>query len=196
VQTEREQAVLAFQRKSFKTGEMEWASLLNTNKAMIYKGEFGRVLAAEEKRTIVRFANPERTVIVYRGNEKKKDGEDEDDKEEEENDKKDAGTGCQLDLGYAATTHRMQGSQAKVIIYCLDQYPGASGSHGVCDRSHLYTGISRASACCFLVGMKHVADAICGKQFIWRRKTFFVEILRDLAARSGVSLAINEEGLW
>lgn len=173
--------------------EMEWAP--TKDKVLIFKGEFGRVLHAEPTKTVVRFLAPERTVMIYRGATKGEEKDEGDGDEGEENgngngkDKKGGGgTGCNLELGYAVTTHRLQGSQQKLIIYCLDEYPGATGPHGVCSREHLYTGISRASKACFLVGMKHVADEMCLKLAIANRKTFMAQDIRALAEKAGVKL--------
>jgi exodeoxyribonuclease V alpha subunit len=181
------------------------------DKHLICNGDIGRVLLAEERRTVVEFFNPQRIVMIPRGR-KNANGEtekkNEDDKEPDKPDVKANGrqdakkeeekadTGCDLDLAYAVTVHKSQGSQWPVIIYCLDEYPGATGDHGIVDRAHLYTGISRAQKACFLVGQMHVAYSVCRKSFIGRRKTFMVELIRELAAKEGVRLRIKESELW
>jgi len=208
VQRDKEQAPLAEQRMDRKTGQSDWKA--TDVKVTVYKGEFGRVILAEEKRTIVRFENPERVVLMYRASGKKKDEGDGEEKEEDEENgdkERDSGTGCNIDLGYCVTVHYMQGSQQKLIIYCADEWPGATGSHGVVDRAHVYVGFSRHTEACFVVGLKHVVNAVCQRQFIWRRKTFLREILAELAAKAGVKLnspavsivsqaIVAEEDLW
>ena len=183
--------------------------MTNDTKHLICNGDIGRVLLAEERRTVVEFANPRRVVLIPRGRRNgDADKESEDEKEPAKPDTKANGkqdapkeeeradTGCDLDLAYAVTAHKMQGSQAPVVIVCIDEYPGASGECGVCDRAWLYTAISRAQRACFLVGMKHVADGMCRRQFIGRRKTFMCETIREMAKRDGVRLRIEEGELW
>jgi hypothetical protein len=191
VQREKEQVSVAEQRKDWKTKSMEWRAV-NGEKTTIYKGEFGRVLFAEERRTVVQFFNPDRTVLIYRSSGSKKNVDD-DEAESNEEDKEESTTCCNMDLGYAVTVHYMQGSQQKLVVYCIDEYPGASGQYGVCDRAHFYVGASRHTVACFMVGMKHVADAICAKRFIWRRKTFLADLIRGYAAKSGVELGTPRE---
>ena len=175
----------AVEKKDRKTGAMDWAAD-NETKFMVANGDIGVVLFAAERKTVVQFDSG-RTVIIFRGATAK--DEDDDGKDGNgANDDSRTQTGCDLVHAWAITTHKSQGSQWPIVIYVLDEYPGASGQHGVMSREHLYTGISRASKATFLVGLKGIADSICHKQFIQRRKTFTKEILRDMAAKAGVTL--------
>lgn len=188
--------------------EGRWTT--NDDKHLVCNGDIGKVLLAEEKRTVVEFFNPQRIVMIPRGRKNangdadKESGDKEPDKPDvKANGKQDAkkeeekaDTGCDLDLAYSISTHKSQGSQFPIVIYCLDEYPGATGQYGVVDRAHLYTGISRAQKACFLVGQMHVAHSVCRRSFIGRRKTFMVELIREMAAKEGVRLRIKESELW
>lgn len=185
-----------------------WAT--GEEKAAIANGEIGRVIHAEEKKTVVVFPSFAKPLLVLRGGKAADDVDAADDdgpetrgehakangKSDPQKAKETTDTGCDLDLAYAISTHKSQGSQFPIVIYCLDEYPGASGEFGVMSREHLYTGISRAQKACFLVGMKHVADAVCRKVFLNHRKTFMVEIIRETAGKAGIRLSINESNLW
>lgn len=122
-------------------------------KLYVANGEIGRVLQDYPNRMEVVFSSPRRTVLVPKGN----DGE----------------TDC-FDLGYAISGHKCQGSEWPVVIVALDDYYGAKM---VCDRSWLYTAISRAKGVCILVGQESTAKEFCREQKIHGRKTFLVERL-------------------
>jgi hypothetical protein len=137
----------------------------------VANGEFGRVYRVEEKKTWIEFSNPTRKVVVGRAplNPKAKGGEDE--KEDA------AGTGCDIDLGYAVTCHKMQGSDCDYVIVGLDEYPGATGKFGICKREWSLTSISRARTACFLVGLRQTLRIQCSETALDKRKTFLRELI-------------------
>lgn len=53
-----------------------------------------------------------------------------------------------LDLAYALTVHKLQGSQAKLILFVLDKV----GRKGFISRNMIYTGITRSKEGCYMVG--------------------------------------------
>lgn len=83
-------------------------------------------------------------------------------------------SGCDFDLAYALSVHKSQGSEWPVALVVIDDYPGAKW---VCDRSWLYTAISRAKKRCVLIGQKSTAETMCRKQSINNRKTFLRELI-------------------
>ena len=79
---------------------------------------------------------------------------------------------------FAITVHKSQGSEWPCVIVLLD--PSA---HSVCDRSWLYTAISRAKMRCILMGDKMTADRFCRKASVNQRKTFLAEQIARESAR-------------
>jgi len=118
-------------------------------RAYVANGELGRIIEIEPKSYICELSAPKRVIRIPRGE-----------------------SGCSWDLGYALSCHKSQGSEWPVVIVMIDSYPGAKR---VCSREWLYTAISRAKKMCYLVGKKSVADQMCKRTAIDKRKTFLRE---------------------
>jgi exodeoxyribonuclease V alpha subunit len=144
-----------------KNGEQEDTYVAN--------GEIGRVIAVEEKRLIVELSISGEEIVVPRGKSAKSSSDDDD-----------GATGCNWDLAYALSVHKAQGSEFPIAIVILDEY---SGARRVCSREWLYTAKSRAKQHCYLIGKRHVADAMCRVQSINKRKTLLRERLQLVMAQ-------------
>jgi exodeoxyribonuclease V alpha subunit len=75
-------------------------------------------------------------------------------------------------LAYGISLHKAQGSDWPWTIIMIDDYPGA---RRICDRSWIYTAISRAKTKCILIGNKKTAFAMSRFSNIHKRKTFLRE---------------------
>jgi exodeoxyribonuclease V alpha subunit len=121
-------------------------------------GEVGLVTAIEDNEIRIKLELPERYVAIPFKRETNPSGE--------------SGSAGYWDLAYALSVHKYQGSECPVVYTILDDYPGAQR---VCDRSWIYTAISRARNQCHLVGRFETANAMCRTQSILKRKTFLKE---------------------
>lgn len=148
-----------------------WNTAAKDGKVYVANGEAGRVLAVFPRYTIARLWMPDRIVRIPRGESfTNEDGE-------EEN------TGCSWDLAFAMSVHKSQGSQWPVVITIADAYPGA---RMLCDRSWLYTALSRAETLAITIGQRDVLDDMCRKSHIWQRKTFLRETIAALQQQSAI----------
>jgi hypothetical protein len=139
----------------------------------VANGELGKVLDIKEKRMFVQLWAPDRIIVVPRG---KADSKSDDSESDDA-----GGTGCNFDLAYAITSHKSQGSEWPWVLAMIDEHGGAKR---ICDRSWLYTVISRAREYCGLIGQESTAQAMCRKSHVAKRKTFLREwILRLKAER-------------
>jgi ATP-dependent exoDNAse (exonuclease V) alpha subunit len=129
----------------------------------VANGELGRVVEDSPTKMIVEFLHPRRVVLVPKVGGSSEDGDAE-------------GSAANFDLGYAISVHKSQGSEWPVVIVALDD---SGGARMVCDRSWIYTAISRARKACFLVGQLSTIEAMCRRQKIGQRKTFLVERFQD-----------------
>ena len=129
------------------------------NEVFVANGEIGKVIEFTPKHVTIELPTPFRVIQVPRYGE--------------------GGIG-QWDLAYALSVHKFQGSEQKLIAAVLDTSPGA---RMVCDRSWIYTAISRAQDQCKLVGLPETARRMCRVQKINQRRTFLAD--RIALERSG-----------
>jgi ATP-dependent exoDNAse (exonuclease V) alpha subunit len=135
----------------------------------VANGELAEVVAVFPNYIVARLTCPDRLVRIPNGQTfENEEGE----SVQSEND---------WDLAYAISAHKSQGSQFPVVITVADAYPGA---RMLCDRSWLYTALSRAETLGITVGQREVLDGMCGKSHMWARKTFLVESIRELQKQS------------
>jgi ATP-dependent exoDNAse (exonuclease V) alpha subunit len=121
----------------------------------VANGDMGRVLAVSSSSVVVRFFAPDRVVRV------RTIGEDTDDR--------------LLELGYAATSHKMQGSESRVVIVMIDDSPRAAM---VASREWVYTAISRTKEMCALIGDIDVMRRWCDTASLPGRQTLVRPMLR------------------
>lgn len=121
-------------------------------KAWIANGEIGYVEEVGTGHIVVRFEQPTRTVkIPTRGD--------------------DAGS---IELAYAITTWKAQGSEWPIILMMIDS---SGGARWIGSRELIYTGISRARNWCMTIGDIRAIDAQCRRVSLRARKTFLSERL-------------------
>lgn len=145
-----------------------WNKQQKDGKVYCANGEQAKVLAVQPNYTTARLWLPDRIIRIPKGNEQSEDGEP-------------IGNGCSWELAYALSVHKSQGSQWPVTITVADSFPGAKM---LCDRSWLYTALSRAETLGITVGQRGVLDDMCRKSHLWNRKTFLVESIMDLQRQS------------
>lgn len=143
----------------FHSSSLDDTAKNDRDEVYVANGELGRVVSCDDRGMTVQLEAPARTIQVYFSQE----------------------GGSTFELGYALSVHKSQGSDWPWVIVMLDEYPGA---RMVCDRSWLYTAISRAKLKCWLVGKRQTAMRMCKTSKIWHRKTFLKErILMEKSKR-------------
>ena len=137
--------------------------------AYVANGEFCEVVAVNENITLARVEGGTQIVKIVMS---KKRTEEEDDEGGESGE-----SGNKFELGYAVTCHKMQGSEAPVVIIMADPDAGM-----VAFREWWYTAISRGAAVCYIIGLPSVVDRQRAKQAINSRQTFLRQILAEMQA--------------
>ena len=155
----------------------------NTSEEYVANGEIGRVIGVSATRTVVKFVGPDRLIGIKHGK-LKEVSEGEEQAASDEGSSK--GPGCDFDLAYAVTCHKMQGSEAPIVIIPIDGYAGAKR---IACREWWYTAISRARQLCVLIGKRSVIDQGCRNVSLQRRRTFLKELLTPAATMETAEVA-------
>jgi exodeoxyribonuclease V alpha subunit len=115
-------------------------------KARIANGDIGYVVRSLPRSVIVRFESHPDEIVAPLG----------------------IGRGT-LDLGYAITCHKAQGSQFPLTMVVLGD---GFRDHMVLSREWLFTGVTRAQQLAMLVGPESALKTAAKKTSIWDRKSF------------------------
>ena len=117
---------------------------------LVVNGDMGSVtgILEEKKKILVQFDNPERTVSIPLRKHN-------------------------LLLAYCVTCHRMQGSEAPVVVIPFHSVQGFYMT-----RKWVYTAISRAKEICITVGQINAIEKAVAKDTDDRRRTLLVEKLK------------------
>lgn len=144
----------------------------------IAKGEFGRVVVSETAKVQVLFDGQEKPVVVpfWNVGVQKADDLENATSVEESSEGGDDDAGNKINLAYACTTHKLQGSETKVAIVMIDESRGAKA---ICTKEHFFTGISRGKVATFGIGKESVAQEFCRRSSLTGRKTFLAELIRE-----------------
>jgi len=128
-------------------------------------GDLARIMAIFPRYLIARLWFPNRMIRIPLGQSfENEEGEEE------------SGS-CNFELAYALSCHKAQGAEFPVVITIADDFPGA---RMLCDRSWIYTALSRARILSMTLGQRETIEGMCRKSHIWNRKTMLVEQIKEL----------------
>ena len=92
----------------------------------------------------------------------------------------------QLDLAYALSIHKSQGSEYKLVIL-----PFLEENTNL-DRNMIYTGVTRAKKECIVIGKDKVIMDACKLQSAWKRDTALCEELQKNGLRAQFLAPLNQ----
>lgn len=158
--------VVCLKNGFYKSIQSEDEAANEKGEVFVANGELAEVKSVDSNDVTFQLESPSRMIAVSLGAKKSDDGDEE----------KQVGAISNWDLGYALSVHKSQGSEWPVVIVALDSYAGA---RMICDRSWIYTAISRARQKCYLVGESELAERFCRVQKINQRKTFLKDLIQS-----------------
>lgn len=81
-----------------------------------------------------------------------------------------------IELGYAITCHKFQGSQANVIIFGID-----FTAYNLLTREMVYTGMTRAKERCHLIAQNSALRYATAQEGVSKKQTHLINCLNDIA---------------
>ena len=82
----------------------------------------------------------------------------------------------ELELAYALTIHKSQGSEYEAVIM-----PLLSGPRMLFNRNLLYTGVTRAKSCVTILGSRQTLEEMIDNASVNLRYTALTERIRELS---------------
>lgn len=136
----------------------------------VCNGEIGEIVDFRGKYAVVQFTEPDRAAEFFVAPKAQQEEENEEDEGR-----------LDLDLAYAITCHKAQGSEWPVVIVTIE--PASYTTKTICTREWIYTAISRAKKLCITIGSWGNLEVMARNAGTSRRKTFLRELLDgDLGA--------------
>ena len=86
----------------------------------------------------------------------------------------------EIELAYAITIHKSQGSEYAAVIM-----PLLSGPKMLCNRNLLYTGVTRAKYCVTILGSRQMVKEMVANQYQNKRYTSLCDRIKEMAVISG-----------
>lgn len=146
--------------RNFRVGD-KVMQIRNNYDYEVFNGDIGRIIRADRIQKEVHVKYPEK-VVRY-----------------------DIGDLFELELAYAITTHKSQGSEYRVIVM-----PLLTQHYMLLQRNLLYTGITRAKELVVLIGTKKALGMAINNNKIAKRYTSLAKRIKD-ACNSSVKHGIN-----
>ena len=150
----------------------------------IRNGEMAEVLDVSPVSVVARLLCPERIITIKRVPTSVKDEpEDEDvdsDGDGEDAGKRNTGTGCDFELGYACSGHAFQGCEVHTAIVMIDSH---SSARMVCSKQWIFTGYSRGKSRLMAIGQYKIALEMCRRDHLSKRRTLLAERIVSLRSR-------------
>lgn len=140
----------------------------NGDEFMVANGETGLIEDIGEENNIVFVKFPRRENCIMFS---KKDWED------------------NLELAYAITCHKMQGSQSKLAIPIVDE---SYGARMVCSRAFHYTAFSRAEQALITIGRKTTIEDHCSRVDIHNRETRLKERIQEWYEPTPTAISVSQ----
>lgn len=81
-----------------------------------------------------------------------------------------------IELAYALTTHKLQGSQSRYVIYGLD-----FSAYSLLTREQIYTALTRAKKKCYLIAQTGALRMAISKEAVSKKQTHLQKCLHDIA---------------